>query len=607
MALVARQLRDGEFWRTVPGDPRGSLEVRGAGYWIVADGDEEWPVRSDIFAQTYVYKADIRSDRIQPVERFIWTSLLRMDREFRVMSPESLAGPQIGQRGDFLAFGAFDDCWMIPADVVDEKGLYEEIPLPEGNTPNIFLSYSRGDAKAGGIDVLAALEKYLRGNDRVMRTRCNVFFDRNRLTGGEPWREEILEAIACADLVAVIVGKSWLFRACESGEGVAFLNELPLAVLNTRRRGQIVTVAFDISMSKLEESPTVLVLNGYFRLDGSTAIGPLESAQLDEERVAAVGKILIEKASDAMTARRSIPSPHFDEILGPVPARDPAPAPRPAPETSPDDTAPISLTTRRVEPSYLGPRVDGAWVALHGGDEPTIITVDGASLVGLAEQSDEVADLVFGRPIDAVVASDDGTALAVLAGGRLRIVETGARPRVWPSLSVELPSPTARPLAMLRSGRTYAVQVSDEERRHVLVADSGGVARERVPPASGGAVMAAVSGSEFIDMADDRGPRAVKAVRGLSKAGLRTWLSIDGAKETLGRSSVDVLAGLGRTKAGDTILAVQRGAELRALPVDPKATSVAVTRAAPIGESLVIIQIGDELSGWRVDEIPLLA
>lgn len=609
--LYARELV-GETWRTEPGDPRGQLEA-GDGYWIVRDDVDEWPVKSDVFKLTYVYD-DKRQDttKEQGVQKFVWTSLVKMRRPFDVMTEESVEEPQHGAVGDYLAFGALNEMWVIRSEVVDRRGMYEEISGPEDERPRVFISYSREDFKGNGIVAIQELGAHLAGNNWVSREKCEVFLDKSKIRGGDNWRRKILREIALSDVVILIVGQNWLNKACDRGEGVAFRYELPLAVLNQRSRGVIIPVLLDVPASDL--SGSLPVLNGHFPLDGPSSHGPLlidDGRKVSRKRVVEqaidVGKLLIEEAVRAMKARRAIGLPDFDAIFGPEAAVPTETKPGgPAVSVVADDTASLAVSREPVEPTFHGPIVEGPWVALNAEDGPLIVMVDGSTLVGFLDVNGSPIDIELDSEIDAVVAADDGTALVASAGGRLHVVEVGSRPRRW-AAAIELPTPTSRPLAMMRNGRTYEVDLADDLRRYTRTIDSGGSGRGRASSALGSATAAAVVSGQIVNVCDGRAPKAPNLIRGLNRAGLRTWLSIDSKTVAVDRARVNVVAGLGRTKSGDTILAVQRGGDVRAMIVDPAASAIAVTRCGTAGDTHVILQVDDELLGWRVDALPALA
>jgi hypothetical protein len=83
-----------------------------AGDWLISDGNEQWPVAADIFANTY---------RQVGVDKYVKEApllALQMDQPFKVKTPE---GEAFASAGDYLVQGPAGESWPIPKEIFEKN------------------------------------------------------------------------------------------------------------------------------------------------------------------------------------------------------------------------------------------------------------------------------------------------------------------------------------------------------------------------------------------------------------------------------------------------------------------------------------------------------
>jgi len=595
--LWARQLTDPETIKAGWGDMTAE-----EGAWRIADRatGEQWLIADELFADTYASRTKPDHAGWIEVRKFVWTSMVEIPTDFRV---DTLEGPSSGDKGDFLAIGFKGDTWVVKGENVGDGKKYRPIAC-DPTQRKIFISYARDDHSEVKNEVLPkgeAIQELAKYLDRTHK--CKVFFDLESIEETDEWLNHILNGIAAADVVLIVVGAGWI-----QNDGVARTREFPLALwANVERKTAVVPVLLDVDRGDLPRSVPGFGDESYsFEdhhlgtksfMDFFDSLGyrhGVKSPALKWSQ--GIWPTIERRYQEVLTERAASTSEPIESILKLVESETHRNGSPMLPEAPSPPQAPSK---------WRSPRGRGSWVVFSTGTSVRSAAVDGSNVVfrdANPSSGNETTSIAIGAPVDAAVAADDGSALAVLAGGVLRIVDCGSTPHLW-SAQFDLPAPTCVPIALRRQGRSYTILWSDDETRYVSRLDSGGGIR-LVDSASGGLQVAAATGGDFVGIDFDGQLTASPAAGVLMQPDVGRWLSIDAARPWTLEPRAHTIAGLFEDRGGDKFAVVADGTVARRLAVRSEATRVAVARSKEAVPEWIVVEAGSDLTGWRIEDLP---
>jgi len=515
----------------------------------------------------------------------VWTSMVEMDEGFVVPESDSLQGSP----GDFLAFRPNGTCWVVDADEADRS--YELIePRDDDGRTRVFISYARDDVKtAGGKEAFDTLKGLLTSSDDI-----NVFDD-GRLASGDLWRERIVDWIATAHVVVVVVG----FQLRQNEDGVARNVELPLALMARAERDiKIVPVL----LNDLDRGVTVRPLAGLSVdiLDFNSPAGVL-LPEPDHPRTGHINKASERIRNAVATDGKAV------KTQWALWAETPIRLGRASSENR-------TVTRASDEPTMrLFPAI-GSWSVESIERRPVLVEGSGCTVtLRRGSALDAVVDVPvsldrLSGEVSSLAAADDGSALVVGLEGRFAVIDSGPEPRLWPT-TFPTAVPGERPVGVRRFGRTYVVMLTDGDRAREVVIDSGGAMWPgAVNPSCPPVEAAAGADGGFVSVFAGRLRSSSRVGSALQGQRLDHWLSIDAARSVPPGHDVVVTAGVGRGGAGNLKLVVveQRDGQTvchhRDLP--PTACRVAVARPEPgLPPEWVVVDQGDELAAWSLADL----
>jgi hypothetical protein len=250
--------------------------------------------------------------------------------------------------------------------------------------------------------------------------------------------------------------------------------------------------------------------------------------------------------------------------------------------------------------------VTGPWICLDIHDKPVIVQGHGSSLqtVSPGGPGSAVEGPGYG-PITDLIATADGSALAVLAGER--IAWAARDPDDWTPLTwviARLAVPGSRLLAGMRRRASVELILADAGQTFRLRVDSGGATSRPAALSSWPARSAALVESEepeVVIVSNDGELSGVnRTSRVLAPLPGRGWLAVDAAHAGTARA----FAGLRQAEDGSCLYVSRSGRQFKArLSGEPDTVRVGRSMLAGRLGSVIATQAGRTLTAWRCEDL----
>ncbi len=561
----------------------------GAGDWVLADGDDRWPIHGDIFDRVY-WPAG--SGKVRAAYKVPWTSLVPMPEEFEVLTIDS-DELQHGAAGDFLAIGVERECWVIPARTVRDH--FEPVDDPAPGKIKLFVSYSHSTVEDLGSEFLESLRSNFDQDD--IAGSFHQFLDLDSLEPGDAWNYEITKAFAVADVVLIIVSDEW----AKDPKGFARSRELPLAYQAREDHGTEIKPVI-VTKRGIKAWESVIGKRG---LDGQLLdIGGVSAKQLQDsdptqiyyETYDFLMSISEDRAEHVDRRERRNDAPALEVVLAGLRVDRPAPTtPVGSAGSSPVARAgaiPSAAWSRAVETSE--------WVATMTVGAPNIVSIDGSGFLldgpnGSKALRGSSSPNEARTALESIVAADDGSIVGAHSAGGFVIAETSGLPAWWPHQVSLLPDERVR--AIRRDGRSYTLLLSRSDSHRTARLDSSGLLFSPTGPQGSRVDQAAADGLSFVGLTDN-----ALTVGRLSFAGLpdenAVVLDVSSCTTVKGAHTV---AAVVSGASGAALIVREAAGQRRWLPMPPNSTKSAVIQTA-VGVQ-VAVQVGRSIQAWNESDL----
>jgi hypothetical protein len=556
-----------------------------APHWQVGAGDDRWEVTQSTLERAYEIVRGLPNwEKELSVRPRGWASLVTIPDDFQLDAACDEA-PLAGSAGDQLAFDVNGRCRVVPQAAAARSYRAITAPWRDDDSVRVFLSYAHSDATGDGKKAFETLVTCLSGRERL-----DLFVDRANLKAGDPFPSVLMERIATAHVVVIVIGAGWL-----AGQYARHI-ELPMALLARAERGtQVVPIPFgsiDISGPLTATADfRGTEVNVFSQFNAVERLWTRDDGATDDEILNRAGRILasVKDTGGEVRARWKEWADH--------PVR-------------PDVTLPAAPVPPTDAPTERRPLPSGRWTADSVGGELRFTEARGATVI-LGQRRDFRAagqTVRLDGAASSLVAADDGCALFAGMDGRLAVIGTGLAPGVWDD-GPEL-APDERVLAARRVGRTYAVLVGNADGTRPLVVDSAGATRDDPDDARDLAAEDAAAGtSGFLAIGADGALRgAGPAAHELRRRADRPWVSLDSACGHGNAGGRVVTAAIGTGEGGDRRLVVvaeaEAGTRTYVRTVTSSAHRVAVARPAQHEPpEWVVVEDDDVLNAWSLTDL----